>query len=384
MTRLDTHNPDLQRLARPQVRQLASYNAGLSAEAVRERFGLERVAKLGSNENPLGPAPAVAAAMAEACSHVALYPDAQCGLLRRALAEKLKVAPQHLIFGNGSEDLLSIISRVFLDHGDEVVTVVPSFGLHFIYPIAAGAQVIGVPMNNDGHFDVPAMVAALTPQTRLLMFSCPSNPVGTTLNDSELRQLLAALPDDCLLVFDEAYYEYAQHEADYPDCLGIIQASGKPFILLRTFSKAYALAGLRIGYGVVSDPLLADLIDRLRTPFNINRVAQAAALAALADEAHLHKSLSHVAEERRRMAQALEQLGIRAVPSHANFLYFATPFEAETLNLALLAEGVILKPWREAGYTQYLRVSVGSREDNDLFLDALAKVLATEHKRTSG
>ncbi|MDE1168136.1 MAG: histidinol-phosphate transaminase [Pseudomonas sp.] len=384
MSRLDTHNPDLQRLARPQVRQLASYNAGLSAETVRERYGLERVAKLGSNENPLGPAPTVSTAMAEACSQVALYPDAQCGLLRQALASKLKVPADHLVFGNGSEDLLSIISRVFLDHGDEVVTVMPSFGLHFIYPIAAGAQVIGVPMSADGGFDVPAMLAALSPKTRLLMFSCPSNPVGTTLDATELGELLAALPADCLLVFDEAYYEYAQHEADYPDCLGIIQASGKPFVLLRTFSKAYALAGLRIGYGIVSDPLLADLIDRLRTPFNINRVAQAAALAALADEAHLQQGLLHVAGERTRMALALAQLGVRTVPSHANFLYFATPFEAEALNLALLAEGVIVKPWREARYTRYLRVSIGSVEDNDLFLAALAKVLATEHKRTSG
>src|SRR5471032_3455519 len=165
--------------------------------------------------------------------------------------------------------------------------------------------VSGVPMTAEGRFDVPAMIAALTPKTRLLMFSCPSNPVGCTLDADELQQLLAALPAQCLLVFDEAYYEYADFEADYPDCLGLIQASGKPFILLRTFSKAYSLAGLRIGYSIVSDPLLADLIDRLRTPFNINRVAQAAALAALADEAHLQATLEHVSAERRHMVVAL-------------------------------------------------------------------------------
>ncbi|RON02436.1 histidinol-phosphate transaminase [Pseudomonas brassicacearum] len=373
---------DLNLLARAEVRDLASYNAGLSTEAVRKRFGLTRVAKLGSNENPLGPAPAVAAAMNQACSNIALYPDANCLELRAALSEKLGIPGNQLVFGNGSEDLLSVISRVFLDHDDEVVTVVPSFGLHFIYPIAAGARVIGVPMTADGTFDVPAMIAALTPRTRLLMFSCPSNPVGCTLDADELRQLLAALPPQGLLVFDEAYYEYARFEADYPDCLGLIQASGKPFILLRTFSKAYSLAGLRIGYGIVSDPLLADLIDRLRTPFNVNRIAQAAAVTALADDEHLHATLAHVACERRRLEAALQEMGLTTAPSMANFLYFSTPWPGEKINQALLREGVIVKPWREVEYTQYLRVSIGSCEDNDLFLEALARVLAVQETRT--
>jgi histidinol-phosphate aminotransferase len=243
--------------------------------------------------------------------------------------------------------------------------------------------VIGVPMTAEGAFDVAALLAALTPRTRLLMFSCPSNPVGSTLTGDELQHLLDALPPQCLLVFDEAYYEYAQFEAEYPDCLSLIQASGKPFILLRTFSKAYSLAGLRIGYGIVSDPLLADLIDRLRTPFNVNRVAQAAALAALADEAHLQATLEHVSAERQRMQSALAEMGITCVPSMANFLFFSTPLEAETVNQALLRQGVIVKPWREPGYTQYLRVSVGSRADNDLFLEALAKVLADPQTRSA-
>lgn len=368
---------DLNLLARAEVRELASYNAGLSSDAVRKRFGLSRVAKLGSNENPLGPAPAVAAAMAKACSQIALYPDASCQELRDALALKLNVPGDHLVFGNGSEDLLSIISRVFLDQSDEVVTVVPSFGLHFIYPLATGAQVIGVPMTASGAFDVAAMIAAINPRTRLLMFSCPSNPVGCTLNGDELQQLLDALPAHCLLVFDEAYYEYAQYEGDYPDCLGLIQASAKPFVLLRTFSKAYSLAGLRIGYGIVSDPALANLIDRLRTPFNVNRIAQAAAVAALADEAHLQATLEHVASERQRMVAELSHLGIDCVPSKANFLFFSTPHNAETINQSLLRQGVILKTWREPGYTDCLRVSVGNREDNDLFLEALANALAS-------
>jgi histidinol-phosphate aminotransferase len=346
--------------------------------AVRERYGLTRIAKLGSNENPLGPAPGVAPAIAIAGATIALYPDASCDALRVELAKRLKVTEEQLIFGNGSEDLLSIISRVFLDHGDEVVTVVPSFGLHFIYPMAAGATVTGIPMLSSGDFDVAGMVAALTPRTRLLMFSCPSNPVGSTLNGDELQRLLHALPDRCLLVFDEAYYEYARLEKDYPDCLAIIRASGKPFILLRTFSKAYSLAGLRIGYGVVSDALLADLINRLRTPFNVNHIAQTAALASLIDENHLEAGLQHVAEERRRMAAALKTMSIQVMPSKANFLFFETSIEGEALNQQLLMRGVIVKPWRERGYTNCLRVSVGSREDNDLFLNELASIIAAQ------
>jgi histidinol-phosphate aminotransferase len=367
---------DLTLLARAEVRELDSYNAGLSSDAVRKRFGVSRIAKLGSNENPLGVAPGVAEAVAKAFGNTALYPDAGCDTLRAALAEKLHVTPDQLVFGNGSEDLLSIISRVFLDHGDEVVTVVPSFGLHFIYPMAAGAKVVGVPITETGAFDVAGMIAAITPRTRLLMFSCPSNPVGSTLNAEELQQLLDALPVHCILVFDEAYYEYAQFDDEYPDCLSIVKASGKPFILLRTFSKAYSLAGLRIGYGIVSDPILADLINRLRTPFNVNHVAQAAALAALADDNHLHATLKHVAAERQRMTAALDAMGVTSLPSKANFLFFKTRLPGETLNQALLHEGVIIKPWREAGYSQYLRVSVGSIEDNDWFLSAMGKALA--------
>jgi len=366
----------LQSLARPDVRKLASYNAGLSIETVRERYGIERIAKLGSNENHFGPAPGVIEAIKSEAHRSGLYPDPNCGLLRAALAEKLGIEPGHFIFGNGSEDLLGIISRVFLDHGDEVVTVIPSFGLHFLYPQSVGAHVIGVPMTEDFCIDVDAVIAALSPRTRLLMFSCPSNPVGCALTGPQLQRILDSVPEQTLLVFDEAYFEYARSEADYPDCLAMIQASGKPFILLRTLSKAYALAGLRVGYGIVSDPALADLVDRLRTPFNVNRSAQAAAVAALTDHAHLHMSLQHVARERPRMDAGLRELGLQPVRSLANFLFFSTPFEAEIVNTELLSRGVIVKPWREPGYTRFLRVSVGSRQDNDLFLDAMASSLA--------
>jgi histidinol-phosphate aminotransferase len=366
---------DLAALARTDVRNLTSYNAGLSIEAVRSRYGLSRIAKLGSNENPLGPSPAVVQAITDSAASCARYPDAECNELRAALATRLNIEGKRLVFGNGSEDLLGIISRVFLDHGDEVVTVLPSFGLHILYPTAAGAHVKAVPMKPDHTFDVDGILTALTPCTRLLMFSSPSNPVGCALNGEEVQRILDALPMHTLLIFDEAYYEYAQHTDGYPNCLALLEASGKAFVLLRTLSKAYALAGLRVGYGITSDAVLADLIDRLRTPFNVNRSAQVAAIAALQDNAHLEAGLALITREHQRVKQALHEMNLCPAPSLANFLFFSTPFEAEALSAGLLRQGVIVKPWRETGYTRYVRVSIGSPEDNDLFLQALSHVL---------
>lgn len=362
--------------ARTEVQALGAYNAGLSIESVREKYGIQRIAKLGSNENPLGPSPKALAALISEAHNSALYPDLSCGTLRSLLAHQLAIDEKKLVFGNGSEDLLSIICRVFLDHGDQVVTIVPSFGLHIIYPQAAGAEVITVPAGPDMRIDVQALMAAITPRTRLLMFSSPSNPIGGALNQDELQYVIDHLPPQTLLVFDEAYFEYACAEPDYPDCLSMLQESDCHYIILRTFSKAYALAGLRIGYGITSDAVLADLIDRLRTPFNVNRCAQAAAVAALADKEHLAASVSHVISERRRMERILLQMpGVQPIPSVANFIFCSAALPMESLNTALLRQGVIIKPWFEKGYEQFLRVSIGNIEDNNLFLSALENTL---------
>ena len=363
-------------LARREVQVLSEYNAGMSIEAVKEKYGVLRVAKLGSNENPLGISPKAIEALTAEADNSALYPDQSCSVLRAALAHKLAIDEERFVFGNGSEDLLSIICRVFLDHGDQVVTVLPSFGLHIIYPQAAGAEVVGVPMGDDMRIDVQALIAAITPRTRLLMFSSPSNPVGSALNSDELQYIIDHLPQHTLLVFDEAYFEYASGESGYPDCLRMLQKSGGHYIILRTFSKAYAIAGLRIGYGITSDRALAKSIDSLRTPFNVNRCAQAAAVAALADQAHLSASVAHVRSERRRMERVLQQdLGLQPIPSVANFIFFPSPLPVDVVNTALLRQGVIIKPWLETGYSQFLRVSVGSSENNTLFLHALGNAL---------
>lgn len=362
-------------LARPEVRNLASYNAGLSAEAVRAKYAVETITKLGSNENPMGVSPAVMTAMQAAITTTGIYPDANCSQLRQALSEQLQIPKKRFVFGNGSEDLISIISRVFLDHGDEVITTLPSFGLHIIYPEAVGATVIAVPVTADAKFDTRNMISAINHRTRLIMFASPSNPVGCIMPPDELQQLLDAMPAHCLMIFDEAYFEYAQASGlPYGDYLQLLERSGKPYILLRTFSKAYSLAGLRVGYGVVSDVVFADLINRVRTPFNVNAVAQAAAVAALADTEHLQVCMAHINRERTRMSGILAGVGIHVNPSYGNFLFVPVQQDAGLFAEALLAQGIIVKAWKEKGYNDYIRVSIGSTPDNNRFLDAFMTI----------
>nr|WP_298964267.1 histidinol-phosphate transaminase [uncultured Halomonas sp.] len=368
-------NLDPTHLARREVRELKGYNAGLSSEQVSKRFGVTRIAKLGSNENPHGPSPQVAAALSKALMDSGLYPDASCSLLRGALAAQLDIGPERLVFGNGSEDLIAILCRVFLDHGDSLVTITPAFGLHILYPHSLGAHIHAVPMLDGGRFDIDGLLEALIEPPRMLMFSSPSNPVGSTLSANQLDRLLNALTPATLLVFDEAYYEYAQASPDYPDVLARLSQQQTPWIVLRTFSKAYALAGLRLGYGVVSSPALADLIDRLRTPFNVNRLAQVAALAALQDETYLNMGLKATIRERERVTKMLKDMHLTVVPSQANFLFFRTEQASDALHQVLLTHGVIVKPWLETGYTHWVRVSIGSRDQNDQFLAALSASL---------
>lgn len=360
---------------RAEVRSLPAYNAGLSSDLVRTRYGLSHVAKLGSNENPRGASAAVLAHLAQwtTAASLALYPDPSCSVLRTMIAEKLNVAPDRLLFGNGSEDLLAIAAHTFLAPGDEVVTVVPSFGLHIIYPQSAGAKVITVPMRADLEFDIDALITAISPKTRMLIVSNPSNPVGCAMNVSEMHRLLNAVSPNTLVLWDEAYFEYAADEGGYPDSLAILRESGLPWLLLRTFSKAYGLAGLRVGYGVASAPELAGLMDRVRTPFNINQIAQEAAAVAFADQAHVAAGVEDTRKGREQMRAALEALGISPARSLANFLFFDCGEDAAALAARMLADGVIVKPWREAGYETCMRVSIGNAAENAMFIESFKR-----------
>jgi histidinol-phosphate aminotransferase len=355
---------------RPEIRDLPRYNAGLSIDYVRKHYGVTEVAKLGSNENPYGPSPKVREAVAQAAAEVALYPEASCDTLRAVLSERLRVAPERLIFGNGSEDLISILVRTFLSPGDRVVTFAPSFGLHVMWPHSVGAEVEVVTVNAAYAMDVEEVIAALTPGTRMLMFGNPSNPVGTSLTANDLRRILKHLSPETLVVFDEAYLEYASADPDYPDFYSLLSEFDIPWLILRTFSKAYGLAGLRVGYAIASDPELIELMDRVRSPFNVNRLAQVAAIAALSDMAYVEQVVARTVKERNRMQSELESLGYRMAPSLGNFLFVDAREDAAELSKRLLTKGVIVKPWNEPAFLDHVRVSIGSPEANDQFLAA--------------
>lgn len=359
---------------RPEIRNLPAYNSGLSAEYVRARYGVEHVAKLGSNENPWGTSPGVLEAIARAVKDAALYPEPSSDKLREKLAARLEIAPGRLAFGNGSEDLIAVCAQAFLAPGDEMVTIAPSFGLHPIYAQAAGATVRAVRVRDDYSIDVPAILDALTPRARMVMFSSPSNPAGTTISAAELREILSALGSGALLILDEAYFEYSSSAPSYVSFLEVLlKTPNVSWILLRTFSKAYGLAGLRVGYGIASDASLIDIIDRVRTPFNVNRLAQAGALAAVEETDFVRDCVAKTLGERERVAAELARLGYRTAPSVANFLFFDAREDASAFSLRLLEAGVIVKPWREPGFETHIRVSIGSPRSNDQFLAALQR-----------
>lgn len=355
---------------RPEVRTLPRYNAGLSIDYVRARYGVERIAKLGSNENPYGASPKAMRAVAEAAPEIAIYPEPCCDGLREVLAAKLNVDPARLIFGNGSEDLIAIATHTFLAPGSRVVTFAPSFGLHVIWPQSVGAEVHAVRVRDDYRMDIDEVLSAVTPETRMVMFGNPSNPVGTSLTAGDFMRLLAHLSPKTLLIFDEAYLEYASASAEYPDFLAMLGEAETPWIVLRTLSKAYGLAGLRIGYGIASSPELIGLMDRVRAPFNVNRLAQIAAIAALEDVAHVEEVARNTVDERERMRAALEARGYRVAPSLTNFLFVRARENANELAERLMPHGVIVKPWREPGFEDHVRVSIGTPETSDQFFAA--------------
>ncbi|HSV54728.1 MAG TPA: histidinol-phosphate transaminase [Burkholderiaceae bacterium] len=368
----------LTRLARPEVRELPAYNAGLASEVVRQRYGVSHVARLASNENPFGPSPAVGQALAQLALTVGLYPDANCRALRAAIAGRTGAQPGEVVVGNGSENLLEVLCQAFLAPGDRVITLLPSFGLHEIYPRMMGARVQMLPVTPALEFDVDAWCAALAqgPAPKLAMLSNPSNPVGCMLDAAAFRRIVQAAPQDTLLVIDEAYYEYALHTPGFPDALAELRAQNRPWIVLRTFSKAWGLAGLRVGYGIASDEKLVQMLDRVRTPFNVNLAAQTAALAAWNDPAHMQAAAQRTVAAREVLAaqlRALQLPGLRVAPSAANFLFIDLGRPNGPVHEALLSRGILTKAWKEKGFENFIRVSVGLPEDNERFLQALAR-----------
>ena len=368
-TRLSPSAASAALLVNPHVAALPPYNAGMSLARARALCGHDDLARLASNENPDGCSPAVLAALAGGDFEPWRYADPACTALREALAMRLGVDPNVIVAGNGSEEMIAAISRGVLAAGTQVVTVSPSFGLHEIEPLAAGATVLKVPMTASAGFDLAALEAAIFQGPRVVFLSSPWNPVGPALDQSALKRLIDAVRPGTLFVLDEAYFEYA--DADAPDGIEALRSSGIAYVVLRTFSKAYGLAGLRVGYAVCSDPEIARVIAAAKTPFNVNGLAQIAAVEALADDAWMKASVARIRSERDRVALALAAMGLNAAPSQTNFLFFDTGRNSSAVAAALLQDGIIVKPWCEGGYETWLRATIGKPADNDRLIASL-------------
>ncbi len=360
---------------RPEARRLPPYNAGISAESVRRKYGVAEVVKLGSNENRFGSNPRVVDALKSAAEAPSVYPDPNCTELCELIARAHGIAPDTVIFGNGSESLIEATCHAALATAERVVTVSPSFGLHEIFPLAMGATVEKVPMTPALEFDLPRLIDAVSAGPQMLIFSNPSNPAGCILESGDFLRLISACSPRTLIVVDEAYLEYVDSPL-YPNSLEILRNHPGPWLVLRTLSKAYGLAGLRVGYGIASDARIVSLLQRVRSPFSVNSAAQVAAAVALTDPHYLHHVICETRRGRAALFDGLKTLArdfprVKVFASHANFLCIDTGIPATLVAERLMAEGVIIKPWLEPGYETFIRVTIGTSADNERFLDAL-------------
>ncbi len=353
----------------PDIAGITPYSPGKPIEEVERELGITGSIKLASNENPRGPSPKALAVLNEAAKTLHRYPDGGGHYLRQALADQWKVAPDQIILGNGSDEVITLLTKAFLEPGDEAIMADPSFVVYKIDVAAAHAKPVLVPLKEYRH-DLPALAKAVTAKTRMVFVCNPNNPTGTYVTAAEVTAFMQAIPPDVIVVFDEAYYEYVT-ATDYPDTLAILKA-GRHVVLLRTFSKIYGLAGLRIGYGLTTAEIVQHL-HRVRPPFNTNSLAQKAALAALSDEEHVRESRRLNAEGMAFLSERLAAMGLTVVPSQANFLYFDVKQDGKVAFEALLRRGVIV---RHLGGT-FLRVTVGLPHENDRFIAALQAVLAS-------
>lgn len=361
-------------LPNPHIAALPTYNAGLNIALARQLSGHADIAGLASNENPDGCSPAVMAALASSAFNPSRYADPACMDLRAALSQALDLPAAQIVAGNGSEELVAAISRAFLVEGASALTVTPCFGLHEIEPLAAGAVVSKVPMTVTMTFDIEALEAALAAGPALFFLPSPSNPVGVALTPTDLQRLVAATRPQTLFVLDEAYFEFM--DGSHTDGMTLLRKGDFASIVLRTFSKAYGLAGLRVGYAACSNVEIARLVAAAKPPFNVNAAAQIAAMAALDDQAWMKASVGRVTAERTRLSASLRSLGVFCAESQTNFLFFRTSLSSETVAKAVLADGIIVKPWREAGYENWVRVTVGTPHHNDRFIASLTRCLA--------
>jgi len=358
----------LERIIKPHILGLEPYQPGKPIEEVERELGIEDCIKLASNESPIGPSPKALAAVREALAGVHRYPDGASFALRERLSSRLELDPAQLVFGAGADEILELLAKVLLGPGDEVVFAWPSFAMYPIIAQGMGATSIRVPLSADLTHDLPGLAAAVTDRTRLIFVCNPNNPTGTSVGAEAFDRFVASLPETVVLAIDEAYYEFVRR-ADFPDSLGWIRRRPGT-IALRTFSKIFGLAGLRIGYGI-ADPELAGYLERARHPFNVSRLAEVAALAALDDVEHAARARATNSEGTDYLRAELGAIGVETWPTDANFLLAKAGRDTAE---RLLREGIIVRALEGFGMPDHIRISIGLPEENERLVKTLRRL----------
>ena len=354
------------------LRSVKNYVPGKPLEELQREYGIKNAVKMASNENALGPSPKAVQAMRKALLKVHRYPDGGCYYLRNKLAKFLKVAPETLVFGNGSDELLVFAVRAFVGEGDEVLIADPTFLIYEIACSVENGRIAKVPMKNF-RYDLDGMKSRINIRTRVIFIANPDNPVGTYIDEKSLMSFLSAVPSNVVVVLDEAYCEFARVKKDYPDSLRLLKKYPN-LVVTRTFSKAYGLAGLRVGYAVASVEIV-NALNKVREPFNVNLLAQEAAVAALDDRAHLNKTVKLVNEGRTFLTDSLEKMGLRCVDTVTNFILVDLKRDSGPVYEKLLKRGVIVRPMNAWGLGTFMRVTIGTMADNRRFVGSLKKAL---------
>ena len=355
---------------KPSIETIQPYQGGKPIEEVRRELGITDIIKLASNENPLGPSPLAMRAISESAPQVHLYPDGNAYYLKKDLAQHIGISAEHLILGNGSNDVLQLVAETYVAPDDEVIYAAGAFVVYSVVTQLCSATAVVVPMVEHTH-DLSAMAAAITDKTKVIFVANPNNPTGTMVTADDTAAFMEQVPDDVLVVFDEAYYEYVAR-SDYPQTLPYVLA-GRNFIITRTFSKIYGLAGLRIGYGIAPPPLI-EMLNRVRQPFNCSLVGQAAARAALKDTAHVTRSREQNDVGKFFLYNAFDDMRLRYVGTEGNFIMLHLEQSGAEIADALLKEGVIVRPIAGYGYPNAVRVTIGTQEENKRFIKALRVV----------
>lgn len=349
------------------IENISPYVPGKPISDVQRELGLSNVIKLASNENPFGCSPKVKQAIAEGLSEINLYPDGNATLLRESLARHYGLDPEQFVFGAGSNEIISFIAQLFLNPGDESIYPMPSFVWYNTAVRAVGAVPVKIPLR-DYTTDLDAIKSSITEKTKIIWICNPNNPTGTIITDKQQEEFLDSVPRNVVVVLDEAYYEYAKGEG-FPESVPLLNKYPN-IIVLRTFSKAYGLAALRVGYGITS-PEIVSYLNRIRPPFNVNTLAQKAAVAALEDQSFVSYAVSETKKGRLTLYEAFEKLGLKYIKSYTNFIWVETSYQSGEIFQKLLKKGVIIRPFMD----NWIRITVGTEEENRALIKSLEEIL---------